>query len=79
MKHFQRYGALLEKIASAVRDAVGATGVNIHSNHGADAEQAVFHTHFHIIPRAKGDGLKSWLAKEYSKEELKNTAENIRS
>ena len=31
--------------------------VNVVSNAGADAGQMVFHTHFHVIPRFKGDNL----------------------
>jgi len=43
--------ATVRRVASAVRDSVGAHGVNIDSNHGATAGQVVFHLHFHIIPR----------------------------
>ncbi|WKC78854.1 HIT family protein [Borreliella turdi] len=32
-------------------------GINIYSSLGAVAGQEVFHTHFHIIPRFKNDGL----------------------
>lgn len=38
-------------VAPAVRDAVGARGVHINSNHEAEAGQEIFHLHFHIIPR----------------------------
>ena len=31
---------------------------NIITSKGSDATQTVFHLHFHIIPRIKGDGLK---------------------
>ncbi|OII71024.1 HIT domain-containing protein [Cryptosporidium andersoni] len=44
-------------IAEAVKKATGATGINIISNAGSDAGQAVFHTHFHIIPRFSEDNL----------------------
>lgn len=33
-------------------------GVNIINASGKDAEQTVFHLHFHIIPRKNGDNLK---------------------
>lgn len=48
----------LQTVAHAVKQATGATGVNIVSNNGEDAGQAVPHPHFHIIPRKKGDGLE---------------------
>lgn len=41
----------VRKIAPAVRDAAGAKGVHINSNHGEEAGQIVPHLHFHIIPR----------------------------
>jgi diadenosine tetraphosphate (Ap4A) HIT family hydrolase len=34
-------------------------GFNIGSNCGAAAGQRIFHTHIHLIPRRKGDGLYS--------------------
>lgn len=36
-----------------------AEGINVISNNENVAGQVVFHTHVHIIPRKKGDGLKS--------------------
>lgn len=38
-------------VANAVRQATGASGINIISNNGAEAGQKVFHLHFHVIPR----------------------------
>jgi histidine triad (HIT) family protein len=48
-------GRALPRIARAVLAATGATAYNILQNNGAAAHQAVFHVHFHIIPRY-GDG-----------------------
>ena len=44
-------GRLLPRICRAVMKATGATSYNILQNNGAAAHQAVFHVHFHIIPR----------------------------
>jgi histidine triad (HIT) family protein len=44
-------GRILPRLARAVMRATGATAYNILQNNGADAHQAVFHVHFHIIPR----------------------------
>lgn len=41
----------VRKLAPIVRDAVGAKGVHINSNHEHEGGQEVFHLHFHIIPR----------------------------
>jgi histidine triad (HIT) family protein len=51
-------GRVLPRIARAVLATTGATAFNILQNNGADAHQAVFHVHFHIIPRLDdGTGL----------------------
>lgn len=69
----------VHKIAPAVRDAVGAVGVNINSNHGAGAGQVVFHLHVHIIPRHDGDGLVLWEGRTYEYENQKEeVAQKIR-
>ena len=44
-------GRVLPRIARAVLAATGATAFNLLQNNGADAHQAVFHVHFHIIPK----------------------------
>lgn len=50
----------LQKVAKAVKEATGATGINIWQNNGADAGQVVFHPHFHIVPRKEGDNLHKY-------------------
>src|SRR5688572_17757462 len=44
-------GKVLPRIARAVMEATGAKHYNILQNNGAPAHQAVFHVHFHIIPK----------------------------
>ena len=46
----------LPRLARAVAAATGSDGVNVLQNNGA-AGQAVFHVHFHVVPRMEGDGL----------------------
>lgn len=51
-------GRVLPRIARAVLAATGARAFNLLQNNGAEAHQAVFHVHFHIIPRLDdGSGL----------------------
>src|SRR6187455_3361295 len=50
-------GRVLPRIARAVMAATGATAYNVLQNNGAAAHQAVFHVHFHIIPKLGAKGL----------------------
>ena len=49
-------GRALPRICRAVKAATGCTDFNILQNNGAAAHQAVFHVHFHIIPKYEGPG-----------------------
>src|SRR5262245_31190092 len=51
-------GRVLPRISRAVLAATGAVAFNVLQNNGPSAHQAVFHVHFHIIPKhADGSGL----------------------
>jgi histidine triad (HIT) family protein len=51
-------GRVLPRIARAVLAATGARAFNVLQNNQALAHQAVFHVHFHIIPKYEdGSGL----------------------
>ena len=51
-------GRVLPRLCRAVMKATGTQAYNILQNNGADAHQAVFHVHFHIIPKpSHEDGL----------------------
>lgn len=51
-------GRVLPRLSRAVLAATGATAFNVLQNNGPSAHQAVFHVHFHIIPKhADGSGL----------------------
>lgn len=69
----------IRKVAPAVRDAVGAKGVHINSNHGEEAGQIVPHLHFHIIPRHARSELEFWPSGNYADGEAAALAEKIRS
>ena len=48
-------GRVLPRICRAVCKATGTEHYNILQNNGAPAHQAVFHVHFHIIPKPDQD------------------------
>lgn len=52
-------GRVLPRLCRAVRQATGCSAYNVLQNNGAAAHQAVFHVHFHIIPKEdSGAGLR---------------------
>lgn len=54
-------GRVLPRLCRAVAKATGVKDCNILQNNGAPAHQAVFHVHFHIIPKpdaARGLGIQ---------------------
>ena len=57
---------------------LGYDGVNVMNASGKEAEQSVFHLHFHIIPRKKDDGLHTWPTLPGAKKELSEIHEELR-
>jgi len=71
-------GRVLPRVARAVLAATGATAFNVLQNNGADAHQAVFHVHFHIIPKVEGRGLGiGWEPMKAESADLKALREKI--
>lgn len=67
-----------KKVAIALKEAVKAEGVNIGMNNDGAAGQAVFHSHFHVIPRFSHDGLKHWPGKKYEGKEAEEIAQKLK-
>lgn len=44
-------GRVLPRLCRAVMEVTGVADYNVLQNNGAPAHQAVFHVHFHIIPK----------------------------
>jgi GrpB-like predicted nucleotidyltransferase (UPF0157 family)/diadenosine tetraphosphate (Ap4A) HIT family hydrolase len=54
--------SLSRDIAKAMLQVIGADGVNLLNASGPHSEQSVFHLHIHVVPRWRGDGLRTWPA-----------------
>lgn len=76
---FKAVMSTVHKLAPLVRDAVGAKGVQINSNHEPEAGQVVFHLHMHIIPRHNRSDFDFWEAHTYDPVEGARIAEAIRT
>ncbi len=59
----------IQAIGKAQMDAFGAQGFNVLQSNNPAAGQVVFHTHFHVVPRKDGDGLRlGWPARQGAKD-----------
>ncbi len=72
----------VKKIGQAVMAGLGVKGYSVFLDNKSAANQHVPHAHFHVVPRAEGDGLERWPQSGYSEGEaehcLKQVTENIK-
>lgn len=79
-KDMQNLIATARKIVPAVMKATKADAINIGMNNKPASGQVVMHSHLHVIPRYKTDGLKTWPQKPYGNDaEKEKTAAAIRN
>lgn len=74
-------GRVLPRLCRAITAVTGVDQYNILQNNGPLAHQAVFHVHFHIIPKpddAQGLGVK-WPAQQVDHGEAKALADRLRA
>ncbi len=72
-------GRVLPRVSRAVMRTTGCKDYNVLQNNGGQAHQAVFHVHFHIIPKpdaATGLGIR-WSAGELDPEDAVSLADQI--
>ena len=71
--------AVAKRLAGAVMQAFGVTGVTLLQANEAAAGQEVFHQHFHLIPRAEGEKLRPPASEMEKPEVLMANAEKVRA
>ncbi len=74
-------GRVLPRICRAVKQATGCEAYNVLQNNGALAHQAVFHVHFHVIPKPNADeGLGvDWPTQKLDAEAGKKLSQDLRA
>jgi len=53
-----------KKVANLLKEKFNINAVNIVNASGAEAQQSVFHIHYHVIPRREKDNLDLWFHKK---------------
>jgi len=59
----------MKKIGKAVMEGLGVKGYSVFLDNKSAANQHVPHVHFHLVPRAEGDGLERWPQSGYGEDE----------
>ncbi len=67
----------VQKVCNHYIDNCGFDGVNIINANNKEAQQSVFHLHFHIIPRKSGDNLDVFPKFDGCKIELQDVCKQI--
>jgi histidine triad (HIT) family protein len=62
----------VKTVGKLLTDSLKLKGYNVTVNNGEIAGQVIPHIHFHIIPRAEGDGLELWPQGKFEEEWAKN-------
>lgn len=65
-------------LAPVIKRAVGADGLNIIMNNEPEGNQMIFHSHVHIVPRFKNDGVPDWKGTPYPEGEKEVVAKKIK-
>jgi histidine triad (HIT) family protein len=71
--------ATAKKLAKKLKEKLNATGINIVNASGKDAQQSVFHLHFHIIPRYEDDNLNIWHHENKKEKPTQDELEEIKN
>lgn len=74
---WQHTAEVVRKLATSIKNAVKADGINLIMNNGTAAGQTVFYPHVHIIPRFEGDGIAVMPQRISSYEEMQHTQADI--
>jgi len=68
----------VKKVGSAIKEKLPTEGYNASTNNDPIAGQVIPHIHFHIVPRADGDGLELWPQHNYKHGEAEKVAGRIK-
>lgn len=67
----------VKKIGNAVLNGLDVKGYSVFLDNKSAANQHVPHVHFHLVPRAEGDGLERWPQSGYGEGEAEHCLSKI--
>jgi len=67
----------VKRVGRSIKENLGSQGYNANVNNDPVAGQIIPHLHFHVIPRAEGDGLQLWPAGKYADGEAEEAAKRL--
>jgi histidine triad (HIT) family protein len=71
---------MAQRVARAMRAALGCAGVNLVQSSGRAAFQSVFHIHVHVVPRYPGDAVRlPWIPRPGEPAAIAAAAEKLRA
>lgn len=70
--------AAVKKMAIAVKETFGASGVNISMNNEKPAGQIIYHSHVHIVPRPENFVFKGGTHSQYKEGEKEEYRDKIK-
>jgi len=74
-----KLNVICKKMGLLLKDKLGASSFNILNASGKDAQQSVFHLHYHVVARYPNDELDLWFhGKKDNHYDLRDIAEKIR-
>ncbi len=76
-EEFAAMAMAVKKIGKAVMEGLGVKGYSVFLDNKSAANQHVPHAHFHLVPRAEGDGLERWPQSGYSEGEAEHCLKKI--
>jgi histidine triad (HIT) family protein len=79
VEQLQQVVTTARHLADRIRDTLQPDGLNLLQSNGAAAFQTVFHSHLHLVPRWRDDGLTlPWVPTPGDRDEIRAAAATIR-
>ncbi len=78
-EEFMAMAKAVKKIGKAVMAGLDVKGYSVFLDNKSAANQHVPHVHFHLVPRAEGDGLERWPSSGYEEGEAEHFLKLVQS